>query len=71
MNMLSKSKDEIVLSLSTSELINISNALNEVCHGLHFDEAEFSTRLGTERNAFIDILLTLTSVLAAPSVPTV
>jgi hypothetical protein len=31
------------------ELVVINNALNEVCHGLSFDEDEFQTRIGYSR----------------------
>ena len=68
MNTLSKSGSEVVLSPSPSELISISNVLNEVCHGLHFDETEFLSRIGIERNALAGILSDFSSALAAPSV---
>ena len=31
------------------ELVVINNALNEVCHGLSFDDDEFQTRIGYSR----------------------
>ena len=31
------------------ELVVLNNALNEVCHGLSFDEDEFQTRIGYSR----------------------
>jgi hypothetical protein len=31
------------------ELVVINNALNEVCHGLPFDDDEFQTRIGYSR----------------------
>ena len=38
------------------ELVIINNALNEVCHGLSFDDDEFQTRIGYPR-AVAEILL--------------
>ena len=35
--------------LSEAEFAGVQNALNEVCYGLHIDEAEFQSRLGLER----------------------
>jgi hypothetical protein len=40
----------ITLKLSQDELLLLNNALNEVCNGVHIDDAEFSTRLGASRN---------------------
>jgi hypothetical protein len=31
------------------ELVIINNALNEVCHGVSFDDDEFQTRIGYPR----------------------
>jgi hypothetical protein len=31
------------------ELVIINNALNEVCHGVQFDDDEFETRIGYAR----------------------
>jgi hypothetical protein len=39
-------QEAVVLEVSRGELILISNALNEVSHGIHMDEGEFQTRLG-------------------------
>ena len=37
------------LEATTIELTLLSNALNEVCNGLHFGNDEFSARLGGSR----------------------
>lgn len=42
-------KRRIVLELTADELRLVNNALNEVCHGLDFGDAEFVTRLGAPR----------------------
>jgi hypothetical protein len=41
--------DAVVLTVSRHELVLINNALNEVCHGVAIDDAEFHTRLGGSR----------------------
>ena len=37
------------IAFTADELTMINNALNEVCHGVEFGNAEFATRLGTSR----------------------
>ena len=49
MNVLQKSKTSIDVRLNPEELGLLGNALNEVCHGVDLCDAEFQTRLGTER----------------------
>ncbi|MEJ0042139.1 MAG: hypothetical protein WDM81_07940 [Rhizomicrobium sp.] len=44
------------LRLSRNEMVLLNNALNEVCHGMAFSEAEFSTRLGAERSTALALL---------------
>ena len=70
MNLLHKSESEVVLSFSPVELVGVSNALNEVCHGVHIDDAEFSTRLGISREALSGILSAISAAFDAPSTPT-
>jgi len=48
MDLVSRTGDLVRLDLSESELTIINNALNEVANGL--DLAEFSTRMGAERD---------------------
>jgi hypothetical protein len=36
-------------AFTREELVVINNALNEVCHGLAFDDDEFQTRIGYSR----------------------
>ena len=38
------------------ELVVINNALNEVCHGLSFDDDEFHTRIGYSRAVAQNVL---------------
>jgi len=46
--------DEITMQLTRQELGIISNALNEVCHGL--DLWEFATRMGAEEAEVLKLL---------------
>lgn len=48
--------DHFLAHFSRDELLALSNALNEVCHGIHIDDAEFETRLGTTRTQLASIL---------------
>ena len=43
-------------SLSTSELVLLNNALNEVCNGIDIPDSEFATRLGVDRKAARQLL---------------
>jgi hypothetical protein len=38
------------------ELVIINNALNEVCHGVSFDDSEFQTRIGYPREKAQNLL---------------
>ncbi|MEZ0073321.1 hypothetical protein [Planotetraspora sp. GP83] len=42
-------EDEVVLILSRDDVALINNALNEVCNGIHWDDAELRTRTGFTR----------------------
>ena len=44
------------LRVSDEELGLIGNALNEVCNGVHIDDFEFQTRLGSERGKLQQLL---------------
>ncbi|MBL8825147.1 MAG: hypothetical protein JNJ77_21345 [Planctomycetia bacterium] len=57
MNKVLQTSDCLLLSLGRDELKGISNALNEVCNGVHIDDSEFRTRLGVTR-AFLQSILT-------------
>ena len=47
MEIIESTKDKMTVSLSSTELIIINNALNEICNGV--DIPEFETRLGYSR----------------------
>lgn len=49
--------------LSRYELSLISNALNEVCHGVDIEDAEFATRLGAEREEMRNLLESIRSLI--------
>ena len=36
--------------MSVDELVLLNNALDELCHGIDYDELEFETRLGVDRS---------------------
>ena len=38
------------LTVSVDELAVLNNAINEVCHGIHMDDAEFEIRMGVSRH---------------------
>ena len=57
-----------LLSLSDLELITLSNALNEVCNGVHIGEVDFQTRVGVARAEAISVLAKMTAVIDAPAV---
>jgi len=52
-----------LLDVSEAELLLLNNALNEVCNGVHLDEAEFSTRLGVSRDEARRLLRLLNAAL--------
>jgi hypothetical protein len=45
------------------ELVVINNALNEVCHGLSFDDDEFQTRIGHSRATAQNLLKKIAKAL--------
>lgn len=51
------------LRVSLDELSLLSNLVNEVCNGLHFEDTEFQTRLGRDRTAALDLLAGLRNAL--------
>jgi len=46
------------------ELVIINNALNEVCHGLSFDDDEFQTRMGYSRAIAQNLLKKIAKAIA-------
>lgn len=65
MNFILQTADRFLVSLPREELGGISNALNEVCNGVHIEEAEFQTRLGVTRSFLQQLLSTIDSHLVA------
>jgi len=66
MNFVLQSSDQTLLSISAEELRGVTNALNEVCNGIHIPEASFQTRLGVSR----EFLSSLLGALLAEPHPT-
>lgn len=65
MNLIHKTKQRYLVSLTPDELTGISNALNEVCNGVHIADAEFQTRLGHPRSELAAILQRIGEFFAA------
>ena len=65
MHLIHKTKHRYLVSLTPEELVGISNALNEVCHGIDIAEPEFHARLGHSRSELASILHQLSEVFAA------
>jgi hypothetical protein len=45
--------------LTLEEIRVAHQALNEICNGVHFEDSEFSTRLGTEREDALKLMTKL------------
>lgn len=56
------------ISLTSEELMGISNALNEVCNGVDIDDEEFETRLGVERTFLLAVLKKIGAITRSPDV---
>jgi hypothetical protein len=59
MNLLLQSGERTLVSLSAEELLGITNALNEVCHGIQIPESEFQARVGVTREFLVGTLAAL------------
>jgi hypothetical protein len=57
----SREGERVTLCLSVSEVLTISNALNEVCNGMSVPE--FETRMGVSRAEVQSLLAQVHSVL--------
>jgi hypothetical protein len=65
MHLIRKTKQRYLVSLTPEELTGISNALNEVCNGVHIADAEFQNRLGHTRSELASALQRLGEFIAA------
>jgi tetrahydromethanopterin S-methyltransferase subunit G len=61
---MSSDKKAPPVSFTTDELKIINNALNEICHGLHFGDDELTTRLGYGRKQIEAVLAKVGRALA-------
>jgi hypothetical protein len=50
-------------AFTRDELVIINNALNEVCHGVQFDDDEFETRIGYARSTAQRLLKRIAKLL--------
>jgi hypothetical protein len=57
-----RAPDRTLLSLSEEDLTVLSNAVNEICNGVHIADSEFETRLGTSRAALRTLLADIWAV---------
>jgi hypothetical protein len=48
--------NEINVSLTKEEIRIIHQSLNEICNGIHFEDSEFETRVGTDRYTAIALM---------------
>jgi hypothetical protein len=67
------SPGRFTLEFTAHELVLLNNALNEVCHGVDIDDAEFLTRLGgsrAEAKALLDHIGRALDIAAGPGVAT-
>jgi hypothetical protein len=69
MNVVLQTADRILVSFAADEMVGICNALNEVCHGIHIDDAEFATRLGVSRTFLAGLLHELNNGDRHPNQP--
>jgi hypothetical protein len=46
----------VTIEFDLDELMLVNGALNEVCNGVNFSDAEFSTRLGADRAEALRLL---------------
>jgi hypothetical protein len=51
------------LAFTHDELVIVNNALNEVCHGVLFDDDEFQTRIGYSRAVAQNLLKKIAKAL--------
>ena len=61
MNVVLQAPDRLLISITADELLGISNALNEICNGVHLDDVDFNTRIGVSRPFLVDVLRQLTA----------
>ena len=57
----------VTITLTENELVLVSNALNELCHGIRFDDADLKIRTGFSRDevrALLDRLQAIVPELA-------
>lgn len=49
-------QNKVSVVLTLEEIRVAHQALNEVCNGIHFEDSEFSTRIGTERENALKLM---------------
>jgi hypothetical protein len=66
MNLVLRTADRALLSMTAEELGTLSNALNEVCNGVHIDDRDFQTRVGVDRDVALEMLRRIGLAIDAP-----
>ena len=66
MNVAHHNGNHFLVHVTRDDLVAVSKALNEVCHGIDIDDAEFQTRLSVSRGRLQEILAEIGSSLTAP-----
>ena len=61
MNLLLQTNERTLISLTSDELLGLTNALNEVCNGAYIPDSEFETRLGSSRHVLTELLSKLST----------
>lgn len=69
MKIVSYARSSVEIALTTTELVTINNALNEVCNGVHEldDDSEFATRLGVSRSDALSLLAAVSGLIKRAS----
>ncbi|VTR96504.1 unnamed protein product [Gemmata massiliana] len=70
MNVVLQTPQQLLLSVNPDELTGLINALNEVCHGVHIEDAEFEARIGVSRSLLAELLTKLRTGAPHPSLRT-
>ena len=59
-----KTKDgDLVIALSSDELVIVKQALNEITNGVRWDDSEFETRVGYTRAEVRELLAKISAAL--------
>lgn len=63
MKLLGQNDDQVDLRLNVAELVLLSNALDQICHGFHLTERDFQEIVGVHRSDATMLLRRMSLVL--------